>query len=118
MYLLWKIHTRECFFHIITIIALLLRNTNLEEREKSPVCPSPGPSLSFPMCNYYDEFVRYPVHIFYIFITNACIHKQYTVVFYAFLKMYVNGIICYIMYNLCFPFNSVISMCVCIHFIY
>lgn len=41
------------------------------------------------------------------------------VLFYVFLKMYVNGIICYIMpYNLCFPFNIVIYMCVRIHIMY
>lgn len=48
-----------------------------------------------------------------------CLHKQYMVLFYVFLKMHVNGIIRYIMLsNLSFPFNVVVYMCVCMHIIY
>lgn len=48
-----------------------------------------------------------------------CIHKQYMVLFYVFLKMYANGIICYIMlYDLCFPVTIVMYMCACIYIIY
>lgn len=45
------------------------------------------------MSNYHREFGLHPRHIFNIFITNACIRKQYIVLFYVFLKMHVNGII-------------------------
>ena len=58
-------------------------------RLKPPVFPPPSPMwppLFLPLSNDYHDFGMESVHIFNIFITNVCIHKQSLVLFYVFLK--------------------------------